>query len=126
MRIFKNAWFSRFAAKERITDDCLGDAVRRAENGLIDADLGGNVIKQRVARQGQGKSGGYRTLILFWAGSRAFFTFGFAKNDQDNISKADLKILKEAAKERHTWTDEQLDRLVADGVLEEIRDDEKP
>ena len=80
MRIFKNAWFSRFAAKERITDGCLRDAVRRAENGLIDADLGGNVIKQRVARQGQGKSGGYRTLILFWAGSRAFFTFGFAKN----------------------------------------------
>jgi hypothetical protein len=125
MRIFKNAWFSRFAAKERITDDSLRDAIKRAESGLIDADLGGNVIKQRIARQGQGKSGGYRTIILFWSGNRAFFTFGFAKSNQDTISHADLKILKETAREQRTWTDAQLNQLVVDGILEEISDGTK-
>ena len=63
MRIFRNAWFGRFARKERITDAALLDAVSRVERGQIDADLGG-VIKQRVARPGQGRSGGYRTIVL--------------------------------------------------------------
>jgi len=64
-RVFKTRWFTRFAAKERITDDRLAEAVARAERGLIDADLGGGLIKQRVARAGKGKSGGYRTLIAY-------------------------------------------------------------
>lgn len=79
MRVFKNAWFERFARKQKIADLALFDAVRRAENGQIDADLGGGVIKQRVSRPGQGKSGGYRTTILYRQKQRAFFVFGFAK-----------------------------------------------
>ena len=85
-RIFKNGWFERFARKERIADASLREAVQRAESGLVDADLGGGVIKQRVARTGQGKSGGYRTLILFRQGDKAIFAFGFAKSAQANIS----------------------------------------
>src|SRR3546814_2072097 len=80
-----------FSRKERIDDSALRDAVQRAECGLVDADLGGGVIKQRVARPGKGKSGGYRTLILFRHGDRAIFAFGFAKSAQANISKADLR-----------------------------------
>ncbi len=57
MRVFKNAWFERFARKQRIPDEALLEAVARAERGQIDADLGGGVIKQRVARRGQGRSG---------------------------------------------------------------------
>jgi hypothetical protein len=121
-RIFKNGWFERFARKERITDASLREAVERAENGLVDADLGGGVIKQRVARTGQGKSGGYRTLILFRQGDRAIFTFGFAKSAQENISKADLALLRDAASEALEWSAEELDRLVALGTLVEIDD----
>ena len=80
MRIFKNAWFERFARKQKIPDAVLRDAIRRAEQGLIDADLGGGVIKQRVARPGQGRSGGYRTLIVYRQAQRAFFVYGFAKS----------------------------------------------
>src|SRR3546814_6114326 len=83
-RILKNGWFERFARKERLTDSGLRDAVQRAESGLVDADLGGGVIKQRVARPGKGKSGGYRTLILFRKGDRAIFAFGFAKSAPAN------------------------------------------
>jgi hypothetical protein len=108
--------------KERIDDSALRDAVQRAESGLIDADLGGGVIKQRVARAGQGKSGGYRTLILFRRGDRAIFAFGFAKSAQANISKADLALLRDAATEVLGWSGEKLDGLVASGTLVEIED----
>lgn len=94
----------------------------RAESGLVDADLGGGVIKQRVARPGKGKSGGYRTLILFRQGDRAIFAFGFAKAKQANISKADIALLRNAATEALEWNDEELDRLVASGTLVEIDD----
>lgn len=96
--------------------------MERAESGLVDADLGGGVIKQRVARPGKGKSGGYRTLILFRQGDRAIFAFGFAKSAQANISKADLALLRDAATEALEWDDEDLDRLVASGTLVEIDD----
>ena len=96
--------------------------MERAESGLVDADLGGGVIKQRVARPGKGKSGGYRTLILFRQGDRAIFAFGFAKSAQANISKADLALLRDAATEALEWKDEELDRLVASGTLVEIDD----
>ena len=65
MRIFKTKWFARYARRERIKDQSLREAIRRAEQGLIDADLGGNVIKQRVARAGQGRSGSYRMFVAF-------------------------------------------------------------
>jgi hypothetical protein len=109
--------------KERLSDSALREAVKRAESGLVDADLGGGVIKQRVARPGKGKSGGYRTLILFRQGDRAIFAFGFAKSAQANISKADLALLKDAAAEALGWNGEELDRLVASGTLVEIRDE---
>jgi hypothetical protein len=119
-RIFKNGWFQRFARKERLADEALREAVERAERGLIDADLGGGVIKQRVARPGKGRSGGYRTLILFRQGDRAIFAFGFAKSALANISNADLDLLRAAAAEALGWTDEDLDRLAASGALVEI------
>jgi len=82
VRIFKSRWFQRFARKEGIADAVLREAVARAEKGQIDADLGGEVIKQRIARPGQGKSKGYRTIILFRRGAKAFFVYGFAKSQR--------------------------------------------
>ena len=96
--------------------------MERAESGLVDADLGGGVIKQRVARPGKGKSGGYRTLILFRQGDRAIFAFGFANSGQANISKADLALLRDTASEALEWSAGELDRLVASGTLVEIDD----
>lgn len=70
-RIFKTRWFERFARKEKIRELVLVEAVARAQKGQVDADLGGGVIKQRIARLGQGKSGGYRTIVFFRLGERA-------------------------------------------------------
>jgi hypothetical protein len=123
MRVFKNGWFERFARKEKLADSALREAVRRAENGLVDADLGGGVIKQRIARSGKGKSGGYRAMILFRQGDRAIFAFGFAKSAQANIPRADLALLKQAATEALGWSGEELDRLAASGALVEIENE---
>jgi hypothetical protein len=79
--------FARFARKERLNPPRLRDAITRAELGLIDAELGGGLIKQRVARSGGGRSGGYRTVIAFRAAQRAVFLYGFAKSERDNIGK---------------------------------------
>jgi len=122
-RILMNRWFQRFAAKERIGNVALIEAIERANRGLIDADLGGGVIKQRVARPGQGRSGGYRTLILFRIGRRAVFAFGFAKSDQANIAPADLALLKDTASMTLALTEDDIAQLVATGQLIEVTSD---
>ena len=86
MRVFRNAWFGRFVRKEKIAADVLWDAVERVDRGLIDADLGGGVIKQRIARPGAGKSKGYRTIVIFRKGDKAFFVYGFPKSELGNIA----------------------------------------
>ncbi|MBK1724997.1 type II toxin-antitoxin system RelE/ParE family toxin [Thiocystis violacea] len=123
MRIFKNAWFERFARKQKIRDGMLREAVVRAEQGLIDADLGGGVIKQRLARPGQGRSGGYRTLILYRQAHRAFFVYGFAKSQQANISDEEETAFKNAARHVLELTDEQLSALIQNGQFSEVEQD---
>ncbi len=95
-------------------------AVRRAERGLIDADLGGGVIKQRLARAGQGKSGGFRSILLFRRGSKAFFVYGFAKSDQDNIRRDELKAFRKLADEMLMLDDNALAAAVKNGTIMEI------
>ena len=123
MRIYKNAWFAKFAEKERIGDQALCDAIHRAETGLIDADLGGGLLKQRIARQGAGKSGGYRSLIFFRSGDRAIFVAGFAKNDKANLNALELAEFRKAAKLALAVSQDQLDAAVKSGRLTEIQSD---
>ncbi|WP_037426442.1 type II toxin-antitoxin system RelE/ParE family toxin [Sinorhizobium sp. CCBAU 05631] len=125
MRVFKNAWFERFARKQKIMDDALIDAVRRAERGQIDADIGGGVIKQRVARAGQGKSGGYRTIVLYRKEQRAFFIFGFAKSGQANIDDVEVDRFKKMAKEILALSDEQIAQLIEKGRFSEVENGEE-
>ena len=120
MRVFKNNWFRKFAAKETMTDAMLCDAIARAQRGLIDADLGGGVIKQRIARQGAGRSGGYRTIIFFKIETRAVFAFGFAKHAMANIDTHDERLLKATAKLTLGLSDGDMDRLVEKNEFEEV------
>lgn len=95
MRVFKTRWFGRYARRERIADESLQEAIARAERGLVDADLGGGLIKQRVARAGQGRSGGHRMLVAYRVGARAVFLYGFAKSERENIGPDELLTLRE-------------------------------
>ena len=89
LRIFLTKAFRRFQRKEQIKDLALCKVIVQAERGLVDADLCAGLIKQRVAREGQGRRGGYRTIIAFQTSTRSVFTYGFAKSSQTNISAAD-------------------------------------
>lgn len=123
MKVFKNAWFERFSKKQGLADGALWEAVERAERGLIDANLGGGVVKQRVARLGQGRSGGFRTIILYLAGESAFFVYGFAKADKENISRQELAAFRKAASHVLALSDEHLDLLIANGQMLEVLKD---
>jgi len=120
-RVFKSKWFQRFAKKEGIADETLMDAIYRAEKGQIDANLGGGVLKQRIARPGEGKSGGYRSIVLFRQGERAVFLYGFSKSERDNIKADEEKAFQEAAKHVLALTDKQMVALVKNGDFVEVK-----
>ncbi len=121
LRVFKNKWFTKFARKEAISSEKLLKAICEAESGKVGADYGGGVIKQRIARPNDGKSGGYRSVILYRKGELAFFVYGFSKKTTDNIDKAEVKNFKNLAKIMLSLTDEQLKILLENGELEEVK-----
>lgn len=125
MRVFKTKWFVRFARKERIADRTLREAIERAERGLIDADLGNGVIKQRVARSGRGKSGGYRTIIIYRSERRAIFVFGFAKSSMANLEPEELEGYRKLASLYLAESEKDMDGYVAEGALSEVKGDEE-
>ena len=125
MRLFKVKWFARFARSERIDDKSLSEAILRAARGLVDADLGGGLIKQRIARQGRGRSGGYRTIIAYREKERAVFLYGFAKSERENIEPDELEALRLVARDWLAATPERIEAALEDGTIQEIRHDEE-
>jgi len=111
----------RFSDKNGIKDKDLSASIERAEKGLIDADLGGGVIKQRLPRKGGGLSGGYRSIILYKKSDSAFFVYGWAKSDMDNITKADERAFKKMAGEIFALDAEDLKKAIECGELTEVR-----
>ena len=97
MAIYKTRWFDRWAGKQGINIQALCKAVREMTEGLYEADLGGGLLKKRIARPGQGKSGGFRTLIATNKGNCWVFVFGFPKNQRGNIDKDEEQALKALA-----------------------------
>jgi hypothetical protein len=124
VRVFKTKAFTRFTRAERIADQSLSQAIRRVAQGLVDADLGGGVIKQRVARPGQGKSGGYRVLIAYRTGHRAVFLYGFAKRERDNIEPDELLTLREVAAAWLAASMKQITEALNQGALKEVAYDD--
>lgn len=125
MRIFKSRSFIRFAKKAGLDDTALRKAIEDAERGLIDAQLGGSVIKQRVARPGEGKSGGFRTIILYKAHALAFFVHGFAKKDRGNVEHRELAALKLLASQMLSYEDQSIAKAIESGTLIEVARHEK-
>lgn len=125
MRIFKTKWFTRYAAKTDIDDESLVEAVERANSGLVDAKLGGNVIKLRIPRKGQGRSSGYRTLIAYHKNKRAIFLYGFAKNERENIDDIQLESLKEMALAWLKLEEKKINSSLNEGLLQEVIYDKK-
>jgi hypothetical protein len=116
VRVFKTREFARLIRKTDIADRALSDAVARAGKGLVDAELGSGLIKQR-----QGRSGGYRTVIALRAGDRAFFLYCFAKNDRGNIAADELRSLREIASHWLGASPTQIEDELKAGRLIEVK-----
>lgn len=106
--------------KENMSTKALWEAVERAESGLIDADLGGGVIKQRIARTGGGKSTGFRSILLLRKGHRVFFVYAFAKSVRDNLRDDEQDQFKEMARWVLSLSDTLLEQLIEKGQFEEV------
>lgn len=115
--VYKTKPFNRFARKARISDEDLWKAAHLASQGLIDADLGGGVLKQRIARAGEGKSGGSRAILLFRFRQRLVFVYGFEKKDRANITTEELEAFRELANVILGYTEAEIAQRVADGAL---------
>ena len=120
MAIYQTLWFQRWARKQDLGEHTLCAAVREMQAGLYDADLGGGLVKKRIARPGQGKSGGYRTLVATNKGNRWYFVFGFPKNERSNIDKDETAALKRLATHLLALTPQALEAALLAGELMEI------
>lgn len=123
MAIYTTRWFDRWARKQGLPASSLCGAVREMAAGLVDADLGGGLVKKRVARPGQGKSGGFRTLVATNRGNRWVFLFGFPKNERSNIDKDEEEALKKLATHLLLLTAEALDKAQREGEIFEVNCD---
>jgi hypothetical protein len=124
VRIFLTRGVVRFARRQRIAGASLSEAIERAERGTIDADLGGGIIKQRVARPGQGRSGGFRMVVAYRAAERAVFLFAFAKSDRGNIDDDELEALRTIGANWLAASAELVGQAIEDGDLKEIEYDD--
>jgi hypothetical protein len=123
VRIFKTKSFARFARGERIRDEQLNEAVERAARGLIDADLTGGLIKQRMARPGRGRRGGFRVLMAFRPDERTVFVFGFAKSERENIDDNELAVVREVAASWLAADAKKIENALAEGLLIEVKNE---
>jgi hypothetical protein len=123
MAIYKTRWFDRWAKKQRLSTTALCEAVREMNAGLFDADLGGGLLKKRIARPGEGKRGGFRTLVVTNKGGRWIFVFGFPKNERSNIDKDEQEALKKLATHLLSLTSLAIGKAKSDGELMEVNCD---
>ncbi len=119
-RVFKTRYFKRWMRKTELADEALCVAVCEMEKGLVDADLGGGVVKKRVPLPGRGKRGSTRTLVATNKGNRWFFVFGFEKNDRANVSARELEALQTVAADLLKLSSTELDAHVESDALQEI------
>lgn len=121
MKIYKTRWFENWAKDEDIFDKPLLDAIDEMERGLKGASLGGSLYKKRIAIEGRGKRGGKRVIIVFIEHKKAFFIYGFSKNEIENINKTQETSLKEVAKNLLSYTDKEIQYAVKEGILFEVK-----
>ncbi len=120
MRIFKAKRFNEWAHSENITDNILIQISHEVAAGLVEANLGSNLYKKRLALNGRGKRGGYRTLLAFRRGSRIVFLYGFSKNEKQNITEREQEVFTKLANQYLRIEDKNLEPLIKKGELIEI------
>lgn len=120
IRSFKTRTFAKWANKADLSDGALLQAIEEMSRGLVDADLGGHILKKRIALPGQGKRGGARVIVATKLNDHWFFMFGFSKNELGNIDADDLKVLRITGAQLLNLDDQQISAAIAANELMEI------
>lgn len=123
MRLFKIKLFAKWAKKQGISDDDLMSAISEIEAGQVEANLGGNLFKKRIATKGRGKSSSTRTIVAFKTGHRAFFVYGFEKGQRSNITAKEEKALKIFGNTLLAWTDKEISQRLEQKELIEVTEE---
>lgn len=121
MMILKLKSFHRWSRSENVTDRAIKEAVEEIKRGLVDGNLGGGLLKKRVSRDGEGKRGGFRTLLAYRNDDRAIFILGFPKSERDNVEKDELEKFKKIAKSLLLVTDVEIKQAISRGELVEVK-----
>jgi hypothetical protein len=121
--VYATKEFLRLARRQGIDEQRLREAADRAERGLVDADLRGGLIKQRVARRGQGRRGGFRVLAAFRHGHRCVFLYAFPKSERENIEDDELAHWHTVASTYLNLSHERLEELIMADELREVHSD---
>jgi len=125
LRVFKTKYFNKWAEAHKIENCNLISAIQELCHGSTDSDLGNFLHKKRIARQGQGKSKGYRTIIALKINDKAFFVYGFAKNDLENIDAKTLKAFKQMSKDLMSMNIDRIELALSKNELIEVDNHDK-
>ncbi len=121
MRIFKHRVFHQWAKEEKLQDSTLKKAISEMEKGLFEVSMGSGLYKKRIAKEGKGKSGSYRTLVAFLSKEKSFFIYGFSKNNRANINEKEKKIYKQLSKDLINMTEDAIQKMIVNGKLYEVK-----
>ena len=113
--------FSKWASKQKISQDDLSLALTEVQAGNFEASLGGHIYKKRIKFKGQGKSGSGRTIICYKKRDRAIFIHGFAKNQKSNLSKKESDIFKELSKILLNLSTKEVSIAINNGDIIEVK-----
>ncbi len=120
MRKLSTKWFFKWAKKANLNNQHLLEAVKNIEKGLSVSELGTNLFKVRIKRQGKGKSSGFRTLVVFQKTERVIFVYGFSKNEKSNITKTELQYFKKLSHDLLKIGNEEINKLINKKILFDI------
>jgi len=123
MWVGKTKLFAKWADKEGLTDTVLVAAIAEISEGSVEANLGGDIYKKRIAIPGRGKRGGARTLVAFKKDDKAFFIYGFKKNERANIKPDELNALKLYAKQLLAHEEKTITEMLKAGNMIEVSND---
>jgi len=123
MKRLKTKWFSKWAKKQKLVDARLLLAITNMQNSLSSINLGGGLYKVRVSLEYSGKSGAYRTIVVYRKNDIAVMVYGFMKKEQENLSSSELRSFKKLAKDILALNNEELEKAIEDKVFTQIGED---
>lgn len=123
MKVLTNRVFKAWAKQEHLSSTQLIQAAREIEQGLIDATLGRNLFKKRVAVRGRGKRGGARVVLAYRYCDRLVMLYGFSKNEKDNITQPEKQALAELGRKYLDFSEQEITTAIKTGILFEVRDE---